>query len=75
MKQLIIEIPDDLHKELKLSSLELDISMKEYVNEILFLSLVNNLKNFPSKVRAECNVTDSDLKDRLSKVRKSRINS
>ena len=35
MKQIIIRVPDDLHKRLKLASVQADTSMKEVVIDAL----------------------------------------
>ena len=72
MKKLIAEIPTDLHTELKLVALEFDMTMKEFINGMVFQTLLDNLKNFSPEILEKCNITEDDLKKRLSKLRLSR---
>jgi hypothetical protein len=72
MKKVIADIPTAMHKELKLASLELDLSMKDYICEVLYVTLLENLKHFSPEVKEKLKITDESLKDRLKKLRMSR---
>lgn len=72
MKKLIADIPNDVHKELKMVALEFDKSMKDIVNMMLFDTLVANLKNFDPVIKMKLNISNDDLGERLSKLRMSR---
>jgi hypothetical protein len=73
MKKLIIDVPDDMKKEIKLQALESDETLKQYVSDILYTNMIIYLSTVKDQKKMLLNISNQDLRKRLSDLRMSRL--
>lgn len=71
---IIIQVPKDIRKEIKLQALEDDETMKDFLYQIIYGRLIYNLSIYSETKKAQNNITDDDIKQRLRIIRESGLN-
>jgi len=72
MKDIIIKVTDGMYKELELTAMEVGLTMNNYIDEILFSELLDNLSHFNPSIKKEFNITDDDISKRVTGLRTAR---